>query len=71
MLLENDSPTKVPKLDSGALFDLLPMDIINVIDDWLIEIDHYKIFKTAVFHFKCPRGPVLITHKHQHWIPYL
>ena len=32
MLLEDDCPTKIPTLNNGTLFDLLPMDIINVID---------------------------------------
>ena len=32
-LLESDFPKKRPKLNNGALFYLLPMDIINFIDD--------------------------------------
>ena len=63
--------TKVPKIDNGALFDLLSMDIINVIDDWFIGLDNYRIFKTYMLHFKCPRSPLMIMHKHEHWILYL
>ena len=40
MLLESDVPTKGPKLNNGALFYLLPMDIINVVNNWLIGIEH-------------------------------
>ena len=39
-LLDDDGPTKIPKLDNGMLFDLLPMDIINFINDWLVGLEH-------------------------------
>ena len=40
MVLESDVHTKGPKLNNGALFYLLPMDIINVVNNWLIGIEH-------------------------------
>ena len=47
------------------------MDIINVIDDWLIGLDNYIIFKTIVARLKCLLSALLIMHKHEHSIPYL
>ena len=39
-LLGDDGPTKGTKIENGTLFDLLPMDIINVIDECIIELEH-------------------------------
>ena len=34
--MDYGGPTKIPKLDHWSLFYLLPMNIINDIDDWII-----------------------------------
>ena len=39
MLLEYDVPPKIHKLKKGVFFDLLPMDILNEIDDCLIGVE--------------------------------
>ena len=51
-LLDYDGPTKRPKLNNGELFYLLPMDVINIINDWLIRLEHCETFKTVVLHIK-------------------
>ena len=52
ILLEDDGPIKRPKLGNGTLFYLLPMDIINVVDDWIIGLEHNKTFNIIVAHIK-------------------
>ena len=47
-LLEDDGPEKRPKLKNGALFDLIPMDIVNVMDDQLTGLEHKETSNTIV-----------------------
>ena len=63
--------TKFRKINNGDLFDVISMDIINVIDEWFIGLDIYIIFKTIVARLKCLLSALLIMHKHEHSIPYL
>ena len=70
-LLEDDAPGKRPKIENGMLFELLSINIVNVIDDWLIDLEHYKTLNIIVERIKSPHSPVLNIHKHQHWVPYL
>ena len=70
-LLEDNGPKKMTKIKNGALFDLLPMDIINFIDDWIIGIEHNEAFNTLVEHTKILRSPVFPMLKNKHWVPYL
>ena len=70
-LLENDGPAKRTELKNGTLFDLLPMDIVNVIDDCLIGLEHCETFKPIVESIKYPCIPVLRMCKNQHLVPYL
>ena len=69
--LDYCGPTKSTKLENGTLFYLLPMNIINVIDDWLIGLEHYKTLNTIVAHIKQPHSLVLQIGKHKQWITYL
>ena len=62
---------KNPKIDNGKLFDVLSIDIINVVYDWIIGIEHNKKFKTVVSRIKMPCSTVMCMHKHNHWFPYL
>ena len=39
-LLEDDGPAKITKLKNGVLFYLIPMNIVNVVDYWLIGLEH-------------------------------
>ena len=71
MLLEDDGLSKTPKLEKGMLFDLFPIDIINVINDWIIRLGHYGTFNIIVERIKYPYNILLHMHKHQHWVPYL
>ena len=61
----------MPKLENGMLFNLLPMDTVNVIDDWLIGLENYKIFKPVVERIKLSCSNILHMLKNQHWVPYL
>ena len=47
-LLEEAGPAKRPKLENWTLFDLIPMDNINIIDDRIIGLEHYKTFNPIV-----------------------
>ena len=52
--LDYYGPSKRPKIENGVLFDLIPMDIINVINDWIIGLEHNETFNTAVTCIKIP-----------------
>ena len=71
MLLQDDGPTKYHKLKNGALFDFITMDIINVINDYLIGIEHYETLNTTVECIKLPRSTLPRMHIHKRWIPYI
>ena len=68
---KNYGPTKRHKLEKGTLFDLLPMDIINDIDYWIIGLEHNDKLQTIVTRIKIPRNPVLRMCSHTHWMAYL
>ena len=71
MLLEYDVPPKIHKLKKGVFFDLLPMDILNEIYDWLIGLEHIDKFKTVVVCIKIPLNPALQMLTHKKLTPYI
>ena len=46
-------------IEKGALFNLLPMTVITVIDNWLSVLEHHIIFNNFVIKIHGPRNPVL------------
>ena len=70
-LLEDEGPIKTTKLENGTVFYLLPIDIVNVIGDWLTGLENYEILNPIAEHIKFPCSLVLRIHKHQHWVLYL
>ena len=54
-------------IKKGALFYLLPKYILNVIDMWLIGIEHWDKLKAIVMQINTPRNSVLRTAIYQNW----
>ena len=71
MFLGDNDSTRSHKLKNGTLFDLLSMNIINVINAWIIEIEQNETFNTVGAHIKIPFSPVPHMKNHKHWIPYI
>ena len=47
-MLVEDLPIKKPKSEKGALFYLLPLDILNDIDTWIIDLEYNDTHKAVV-----------------------
>ena len=47
-LLEGGRPEKIHTIDKGTLFNLMPTDILNVIDIWIFGIEYIINIKAIV-----------------------
>ena len=68
--LEDDDP-KSHKFEKGELFDLLPINILNYINDWIIGLEYNGKFNNAVAHIISPNNPLLRMRTGKNCITYI
>ena len=69
MLLE-DCLTKILKTAKGTLSDLLPMDVLDSIHNWIINLEYHDKHRTIISQIKIQGSPVLHTLLFEYWTSY-
>ena len=67
MLPETGRPEKRHTIKKGTFFDLLPTDIIRIIDIWIFGTENIIKFKAAVMRINRPRNPILCVYANHIW----
>ena len=67
MFLEVNRPLKRREIEKGALFNLLPTYVINVIGNWISGIEHSAKIKTVVILIHVTLNPVLRIATYYNW----
>ena len=71
-LLEEERPEKRRVIEKGDFLNLLPMDVLHFIDDWLDGLEYRVTFKNSVTQIHGPRNHVLCIATNDYWkfLPY-
>ena len=63
-------PTKRLKIAEGSFFDILPINILTLIDDWIIRSEYKDEHNTIVLCFTCQKFSALCIFLHKQQKPH-